>query len=449
MASNRGEFSSRLGFIMAAAGSAIGLGNIWGFPGQTASNGGAAFVLVYLVMTFIIAYPALMAELTIGRYSESNIVGAFSRIKGAKPFQFIGYAGLICACLILSFYSILAGWMASYVFEAIFKALGMTDLAAWAIDGSSLSRNIIFTALFFVITMYMIMGGVKDGIEKWSTRLMPVLIGMLILLIIYVLTLDGAIDGVTAYLVPDFSKVLDSNLIVSALGQAFFSLSLGVGTMLVYGSYISKKENLPLTGALVTLADVGIAFLAGLLIIPAMYVAQKNGVQIFDAAGNFIAGPNVVFQVLPALFQNLGSLGVFISFIFFTLMTIAAVTSSISMLEVPVSYAVDDRKMERSKATVIIGASVMLFSIIMVINYDAMFGFVADLATKYMEPIIGLLLCLFVGWIINRNDLLNEIKEGFPEAENSFFWKMWPIFMKVICPALILLIFVDSVFKIF
>jgi NSS family neurotransmitter:Na+ symporter len=444
MSGARGEFSTRLGFIMAAAGSAIGLGNIWGFPGQTAQNGGAAFVLVYIILSFIVAYPVFMAELTIGRLSRSNIVGAFSKIEGGKKFQFVGYAGVLAATLIYGFYAIIAGWMLSYVFNGLFLIFGLTDLAAWAIDGNSNSRNITFLVIFGFLTMYIVNGGVKDGIEKWSARLMPLLIFILIVMIVYVCMQDGAMEGLTFYLNPDFSKVFEGELITSALGQAFFSLSLGVGTMLVYGSYIKKDENLPTIGALVTLADVGIAFLAGFLIIPSMFVAQANGVEIYAADGSLIAGPNIAFQVLPGLFESFGMAGPFLSLIFFFLMTIAALTSSISMLEVPVSHAVDDHQVERKKATAIFGFGIMLLSIIIVLNMGLLFDAIIALATQYMQPLIGLLLSIFVGWVMHRNHVLEELKQGFPEVESSLFYKIWPWFVRIICPALILFIFIRS-----
>ncbi len=444
MSGNRGEFSSKLGFIMAAAGSAIGLGNIWGFPGQAAQNGGAAFVVVYIVLSFIIAYPAFMAELIIGRHSRSNIVGAFTKIEGGKNFQFVGYAGIICASLILSFYTIIAGWMLSYVFSALFSALGAAELAAWSIDPNSTSRTVVFAIVFAFLTMSVIAGGVKDGIEKWSTKLMPILLTFLVALAIYVLMQDGASEGLAVYLLPDFSKVFEGQLVLSALGQAFFSLSLGVGTMLVYGSYIRKEENLPSIGALVTLADVGIAFLAGLLIIPAMYVAKSNGVEIFAADGSLIAGPNVAFQVLPGLFTSLGVIGSILGLIFFSLMTIAALTSSISMLEVPVSHAVDDRGMNRTKASYFIGGTILLFSIVLANNMGDLFGWVIALSTQYMEPVIGLLLCVFIGYVMNRNSVIEELKQGHPDIENSLFIKIWPFFVKVVCPLLILIVFIQS-----
>jgi neurotransmitter:Na+ symporter, NSS family len=443
--SNRGEFSSKFAFIMAAAGSAIGLGNIWGFPGQTASNGGAAFVVVYLILAFILAYPALMAEYIIGRYSRSNIIGAFDKIEGGKPFRFTGYAGVICSIIILSFYSVVAGWVLSYVFHAIVKALGFTEIANWAVSQGT-STTIIFTVLFSSLTVLIVLGGVKNGIEKWSSRLMPMLIFILILLIIYVLTLDGAMEGLKHYLLPDWSKVLSPNLILSAMGQAFFSLSLGVGTMLVYGSYISKKENLASIGISVTFADIGIAFLAGLLIIPAMFVASKQGVQIYDTAGALIAGPNIVFQVLPALFNNLGNFGIFLTFVFFTLMSIASVTSSISLLEVPVSHAVDDKNMDRRKATFLFGAIILVISVIIALNVGTLLGLAVQVSTQWIEPIVGLLLCIFVGWVMNRNEIIKELKEGYPEVEQSLFIKIWPIFVKIVCPILILTVFLAQFF---
>lgn len=245
MSVSRGGFSSRMGFILAAAGSAVGLGNIWGFPTQTASNGGAAFVLVYLVLAFSLAYPAFMAELLIGRYGQANAVSSMqkmSRNLGQKRFAFlVGFGGIICASLILSFYGILAGWMMSFAIEPVTQLLGLTDTATW-LTTQSMSRDLLFTSLFMMLTIAIIRRGVEQGIEKWSKRLMPMLIGLLILLIIYVFTLDGSKEGFKAYLNPDISRVFEPNLLISALGQAFFSLSLGTSVMIIYGSYISKKE---------------------------------------------------------------------------------------------------------------------------------------------------------------------------------------------------------------
>ncbi|MEQ8424565.1 MAG: sodium-dependent transporter, partial [Cyclobacteriaceae bacterium] len=302
---SRGEFSSSFGFIMAAAGSAIGLGNIWGFPTQTAQNGGAAFVVLYLILAFVVGYPILLAEFTIGRHSQSNPVGTYQKIEGGKRFVPVGFLGIITVGFILSFYSIIAGTMVAYFIEPILKLVGLGGAAAW-VTSQGVQSNMLFASVFFFLTIMIVVAGVKDGIEKWSSRLMPTLLAIMVLLVIYVLTLDGAMEGLKKYLIPDFTKVLNAGLFTSALGQAFFSLSLGVGSMLVLASYTSKKENLVRLGRLVTLCDVGIAFLAGLLIIPAMYAAAASGTQIFDETGALISGPNLIFQVLPALFNTMG-----------------------------------------------------------------------------------------------------------------------------------------------
>ncbi len=449
MSTNRGEFTSRFGFIMAAAGSAVGLGNIWGFPTQTASNGGAAFVLAYLVLAFCLAYPAFMAELVIGRYGRANAVASLKKMSDRpwqKKFAFlIGFGGIVCAALILSFYGIIAGWMMSYTLEPITKLFGSDQYATW-LTSQGLVRNLIFTALFMFMTVYIIQRGVEQGIEKWSKRLMPMLIVLLISLIIYVMTLDGSAEGLNAYLNPDFTRLVEPKLLISALGQAFFSLSLGTSVMIIYGSYISKKENLVTLGAQVTLIDVSIAFLAGLLVIPAMYVAQAQGLQIFADDGSLISGPSLVFTVLPSLFNGMGFIGYFVALAFFALMSIAALTSSISMLEAPVSYTVERFNMPRKKATIVSISLIFCLSVLIVINLDFLLDFVATLATQYGQPIIGMFCCIFIGWIWHRSKILEELKHGCDNLEQSLFWKIWPWYVKFVCPICISLVFLNSIF---
>jgi len=448
MSAPRGEFSSKLGFILAAAGSAVGLGNIWGFPTQAASNGGAAFLMVYLIMAFCLAYPALMAELIIGRHAKANAVTALRLISNNKATSRVGaatgYVGIATASLILSFYAIVAGWMLAYSLSPIAEIVGMTRTSAWLTD-FGVQRNLVFTGVFMILTIAIICGGVKDGIEKWSERLMPALFVILLLLVFYVLTLNGAIEGVKAYLIPDFARAMNPNLIVSAMGQAFFSMSLGVGTMLIYGSYVSERENLVSLGRSVTLLDISIAVLAGLLIIPAMYVAQANGVPIYDAAGNLIAEDTLIFTVLPALFESMGGAGLGVSLAFFVLMSIAALTSSISMLEVPVAYAVENHQMERKRATYLIGGLITLASVLLVLNFEMLFGLAVALATRYSQPLLGLMLCIFAGWIWQRNSVLQELKKGVENAEHGWFWKIWPAYVRYVCPAAILAIFVQKI----
>ena len=443
----RGQFSSRLAFIFAASGSAVGLGNIWGFPTNAAENGGAAFVLMYLILAFLLAYPAMMAELIIGRHTRSNMVSALQSISSGQSAKtigrLVGIGGMITAGLILSFYSIVAGWMLAFMLEPLTAILGLGDISQWLTD-FSLARNIGFAAFFVFLTVMIISAGVEQGIEKWSSRLMPSLFILMIGLILYVLTQDGAMAGLKHYLVPDFSQITNPKLIVSAMGQAFFSMSLGVGTMLVYGSYIRADENLPVVGALVTLTDTSVAFLAGLLVLPAIFVAQELGVTIYAESGNLIAGPDLIFKVLPALFEGMGVTGLFIGFVFFVLMSIAAVTSSISMLEVPVSYAVEAHQVNRNKATWLIGLIVLAISTLICLNFDSLFGFVITMTTERAQPLLSMMLCVFAGWVFYRNSILQELKSGSPDVEQGMFWKIWPVYVKFFCPVLILLTFAQG-----
>jgi len=444
---SRGEFSSRLGFVLAAAGSAVGLGNIWGFPTQAASNGGAAFLLVYLVLAFTLAYPALMAELIIGRHAHGNAVKALQYISPGRISRtfgrLTGRIGVIVASLILAFYSIVAGWMMAFCLAAIARLFGASAIETW-LTAFSLSRNALFLIIFMVLTMLIISQGVRAGIERWSSRLMPALLATLILLALYVFTLDGALDGLRVYLLPDFGRALAPDLVIRALGSAFFSLSLGVGTMLIYGSYISDRENLPVLGGMVTVVDIGIAVLAGFLVLPAMYVALAAGVPIFDEAGALLAEDTLIFAVLPALFDSMGTVGSIVALLFFALMSIAALTSSISMLEVPVAYAIEQHNMRRESVVWVIGGVVTVIAIMILLNFDHLFGFVITLTTRYSQPLLGFMFCIYAGWIWRRDSLLQELRKGAPEIEQSLFWRIWPWYVRVVCPAIILAIFFHS-----
>ncbi len=449
MSQPRGEFSSRFGFIMAAAGSAVGLGNIWGFPTQAASNGGAAFLLVYLVLAFCLAYPVLMAELIIGRHAHANAVQALRLISSGPVSRRLGVLtgtyGIIVASLILSFYAVVGGWMFGFFMEPLPRIVGADAVADW-LSEFSMPRNIILAMLFMLITIRIVSEGVQTGIERWSSRLMPVLLVILILLALYVQTLPGAVDGLKAYLVPDLSAALSPKLIISALGSAFFSLSLGVGTMLIYGSYVNDKENLPQLGFLVTIIDISIAVLAGFLVLPAMYAALHNGVEIFTEDGALLAEDTLIFTVLPALFNTMGLVGVFVSLVFFLLMSIAAVTSSISMLEVPVAYAIENLQLQRKRAALIIGAIITALSMLVIINFETLFGFVVTLTTRYSQPLLGFMFCLFAGWIWQRDSILQELLKGAPEIKSTLFWQIWPSYVRFVCPLIIAFIFLQNIF---
>jgi len=266
----------------------------------------------------------------------------------------------------------------------------------------------------------------------------------LVVLVAYVLTLDGALEGLKVYLLPDFSRALTPALIIDALGAAFFSLSLGVGTMLIYGSYIADRENLPVLGGLVTLVDISIAVVAGFLVLPAMYVALHNGVAIYNAAGTLISEDTLIFTVLPELFQTMGLAGVLVSSLFFFLMSIAALTSSISMLEVPVAYTIEEHGVPRKLAVVIIGLLIAAVSTLILLNFSELFGLVIALTTRYSQPLLGFMFCIYAGWVWHRDQLLQELRKGNPGAEHSLFWKVWPWYVRVVCPAIILAIFAQS-----
>ncbi|MCW8996026.1 MAG: sodium-dependent transporter [Psychromonas sp.] len=442
MANNsRAHFSSKFGFIMAAAGSAVGLGNIWGFPTQTASNGGAVFLFVYLAMVCLLALPMLIAELTIGRYGQSDPIGSIKAIwpKGKFGAILLGLTAMITASLILSFYSIVAGWLVGAFAGSAFNLVGLTEAADW-VNGFGITRNLVLMIIFMSMTMYVVKNGVHDGIEVWSTRLMPVLFLLFAILILYIFTLDGATEGLKMYLIPDFSH-FTPQLLVSAMGQAFFSLSLGCGTIMVYGSYLSKEINIPKTALQVAAVDTGVAVGAGLLILPAMFVAKAHGVQIFSESGELLSSDTLVFTVLPAMFETMGAIGLIVSLIFFLLMIIAALTSSISMLEVPVACAIEELNHKRSTAVTWIGGLIMLIATMIVFNFDALFGFVIQISTVYGQPLLGLCWALLVGWVWSRNKLLEEIKQGYPEIEQGWFWKIWPLYVRIVCPVLMLLVF--------
>ena len=433
---------------MAAAGSAVGLGNIWGFPTQAAANGGAAFVLVYLVLAFLLAYPVLMAELILGRHAHSNAVDALSAISRTPLIRsgalLTGIMGVIVAGMILSFYSIVAGWMAGFSLAYPLDLAGAKPASAW-LRGFSLERNLTLLLVFSLMTVAIVRQGVVDGIEKWSNRLMPLLVLLIIALAVYVLTLDGAMEGLKVYLLPDISAIFNPSLLLDAMGAAFFSLSLGVGTMLLYGSYLGDDIHLPSIGVQVTLIDVGVAILAGFLILPAMYVAAHQGVEIFSASGNLLSEDTLIFSVLPALFDSLDSAGALLAFVFFSVMTIAAVTSSISMLEVPVAYCIERHGWSRTRATSWSATLIGVLSVLIVINFEQLFGLVIMLSTRYGQPILGLLMCVYVGWVWHRAELLRELQKNSDDPETTVFWRIWPTYVRWVCPSVIAVIVIRSI----
>ena len=434
--SSRGSWNSKLGFVLAAAGSAVGLGNIWAFPTKVATEGGGAYLLIYLLCTFAIGFPVMAAEIAIGRKAGKNPVGAFRAISSNKFFPLVGLWGVICGVMILSFYTVIAGWAFGFAFEEIFYFLGMSGAAEWLTDTGNGFKNALIAAIFMLGTIKIITGGVSEGIERATKTMMPMLIGIIVIMIIYVLSQPGSSDGIAVYLLPDFSKI-NPELIFSAMGQAFFSLSLGMGALITYGSYLSKRENIPQAAAFVTLADVGIAFLAGLLIIPAMYLAQSQGITI-DAGGSLASSTDLVFQILPALFHTIGGgVGMLLGVTFFLLLSIAALTSTISLLEVPVSYVIDEFEVKRKKAAWSVGLGILAISIA-VAYFPVLIGWFDYVFSSVGLPLGGFLICVFVGYFWTTNQALDEMENGYTTIRTSLFSKVWPVFIKFICPAAIL-----------
>lgn len=438
--STREHFGSRLGFILSAAGAAVGLGNIWGFPTQAASNGGGAFLLVYLVMILIVAFPMLVVEMAIGRYGQANPVDSMRSLSNnatAKTFGgLVGWIGLSVPSAVLAFYSIVGGWLICFLFGAFADMFGLSGASAW-LKGFSVERNLLGTLIFYVLTVLIVQGGVKKGIEKWSTRLMPALFILFAVLFVYIITQQGAMEGLKHYLVPDFSKVWDRKLILAAMGQGFFSLTIGGCSMLIYGSYLSKKENLPKMAMNVTLVDTAVAFIAGLVVMPAMFVAMQKGVQIYAEDGSLLSSDTLVFTVLPLMFDSLGWWGELFAAIFFLLLTIAALTSSISMLECPVALVSERFNTKRSLTSWVLGGVIALVSVVIVFNFGELFGLVATVATQYLQPTAALMFCIFGGWVWNRQAKIKELEQGCPDFTLGWFGRLWPSYVKFVCPILV------------
>jgi neurotransmitter:Na+ symporter, NSS family len=425
----------------------VGLGNIWGFPTQVADNGGASFILIYLICCLIVGLPVMIAEFAIGRHTRRNPVGAFKKLGSGWFPPLIGLWGVMCGVMILSFYLVVAGWTFGYVFEEIFYFAGLATASEWVADLGNGFKNAIFSVLFMAATIAIITGGVSNGIERATKTMMPILIVVLIIMIFYVFTFPGSMEGLKLYLLPDFSAI-NTNLVFSALGQAFFSLSLGMGALLTYGSYLKKNQNIVESAAYVTLADVGIAFLAGLLIIPAMFVAQYSGITIMGEDGRLFASTTLVFDVLPNLFKSMGGIfGLLFGASFFILLSMAALTSTISLLEVPVSYMIDEHKIPRKKAAIGVGSVVTLFAITVAFNIN-LIDVLVTIFNNVGLPLGGLMLCVFLAWFWKSENAMDEIRHGYENLDQGPFPKIWPFFVKYICPLLIALVLATTLYNI-
>ncbi len=431
---SRGNFSGRIGFILAAAGSAVGLGNIWRFPYLAGENGGAIFLLVYLCCIFLLCYPVMVGEIAIGRSANSDAFGSYSKLGGQK-WGYLGLFGIIAGVLILSFYNVVAGWAFGYFLHISFgDLLSQQDFGGFfgsyvndILDVSSLTglsnSNLIFSLVFMMLTAIIVSQGIQKGIEASNKIMMPSLYVILLGIIIYSLTLPNAFSGVKFYLVPDFSE-LKVQTVVDGLKQAFFSLSLGMGALITYGSYLSKKENITSSAAVISLADTSVAFFSGLMVFPLVhFLAYKLNINPQEIG---TSGPPLIFVVLPQIFQEMGPiLGRIIGGSFFLLVCFAALTSTISLLEVPVAYLVDQKKINRKAVVWLMAAiificglpSMMSMGMIPWLNKLTFYKgqdfltFIADMSDICLT-VGGCIMCIFIGrrWGLANMDA--ELKQG-------------------------------------
>jgi NSS family neurotransmitter:Na+ symporter len=432
-------WGSRLGFVLAAAGSAIGLGNIWKFPIETGQNGGAAFVFVYLICVFSIGIPVMIAELALGRKTGSNPVGAYKKLVPKSAWKMVGGLGVVTGLMILSAYAVVAGWILKYIWFAVTGAFsGKSAEAISGIFAESTAngwQSILFFVFFLALTAGVVAGGVQGGIERASRTLMPILLLLLILLCIRSVTLPGAGAGVAFYLKPDFSK-LDFDVIMAALGQAFFSLSLGMGTMITYGSYLRKQDNLTTSAGAVCLLDSGIAIIAGFMIFPALFAGGVDPE----------AGPGLIFVVLPHIFNNI-PFGQLFSAFFFFLVAIAALTSTISLLEVPVAYFVDERGWSRKRAAWLVSLGALIIGTPSALSngaVESLRGFMWEVFTWFGELSLiigGLAICIFVGYRWGLKAAIEEVREG---AAEFFASGLWGFMVRYGCPAAIVGILISK-----
>lgn len=410
----RDKFGSKFGVIAAAAGSAVGLGNIWKFPYIAGVYGGAAFLFVYIAFIVAIGLPVMLSELIIGRKSQRNAFGAFKVLAPGTPWKYIGILGVSAAFLILSFYGVVAGWSVQYIVLSLqngFSSKTPEEITSlFNIFTKSPVRPIIFQLVFMLVTAAIVIIGIKKGIEKSTKILMPLLVVILVVLCVKSLSLDGAKAGLEFLFKPDFSK-LTGDGILSALGHAFFTLSLGMGTLITYGSYINKDNNLVRTVINVTVADTVIAILAGIAIFPAVFAFGIAPTQ----------GPGLIFITLPNVFHQMPG-GFVFSTLFFLLLTIAALTSSISILEVVVAYFKEEFNMGRKGATVLATFLISILGILCSLSMGVLspvtffglnfFDLMDWISANLLLPIGGLFIALFIGWFFGRKKVKEEVANG-------------------------------------
>jgi NSS family neurotransmitter:Na+ symporter len=423
---SRGSFASKTGFIAAAAGSAVGLGNIWKFPFEVGNGGGAAFVLIYLACVFIFCFPLMITVFAMGRHTKQNIVSVYDAL-GHPGWNFLGKAGIITNMIVFSFYNVVAGWTLGYFVESFAGSFLIFDELRMDIV-----KMLIYGGIIMFITILVVVKGISEGIERVSKILMPTLVVILIILVAYSSFLPHSGIGLSYYLIPDFGKV-NFTVVGSAIGQAFFSLALGAGIMMTYGSYVSDKDNLVSSATLIMVADVGIAFLSGLVIFPFVAFLSNGTMEGVDA------GSGLIFQTLPGAFESLGSLGIAVGSLFFLLLTLAALTTTVAIIEVPISYLTEKKNISRKKGLILTGVIIYLAGIPSILSngYSEFFSlfisyFNTDQSVDFMTflnnivdtwlPLAGLLIAIFVTFFWGRENLHDEISKGNTKYKGSFIY---------------------------
>jgi NSS family neurotransmitter:Na+ symporter len=439
---SRGQWATSIGFVLAAAGAAVGLGNVWKFPYLTALHGGGTFLFAYILMLLFLGIPVMVTEMVLGRKGKLDPVGTYSKLSGGSGFwKFVGYVAVSVNFIVLSFYSVVGGWITNYMFQYIMGGIKGDIVEYFGGFVSNPYSPLLWYALFMGMTIYIVAQGVSAGIERASNIMMPTLFLLFIILAIRAVTLPGAIEGIKYYLLPDFSK-LSGTTFLMAMGQVFFSLNIGAGCTMTYASYLSDDENIPKMSLQVPLLDFLAAFLAGIIIIPSVFAFN------LDPA----AGPPLLFITMPFVFGNM-PLGVLFGLMFFVLMLFAALTSSISMLEVNTAFLVDNYKIDRKKAALTAGFFIFLLGIPSslaqgVLSNFTIFGLdflsaMDFLASYILMPFGAFMMTLFLVRVLGLDEAINEATN---EGTIPFKIKvLWSFLVKYVVPIIIILVFLSSV----
>ena len=443
----RDSFGSRFGALVAMAGSAVGLGNLWRFPYLVGENGGAAFIIIYIMMVFFICLPIFISEFVVGRRSQQNAYAAFRDLSGGSAWKWVGMFTVVVPLIVLSYYSVIGGWSVEYLLKSITFTFTdgdtRTTMSTMFTDFvSSTWMPIIMHTVFLFATTLIVMVGIKDGIEKFSKVMMPLLFFMVLAIAVYSLTLPGAGRGVDYLFKPDFSKI-DGHTFAAALGQAFFSLSLGFGTIMTYASYVDKKENPLFQSTATAVSDLMFALIAGVAIMPAVFAFGLDPQS----------GPGLVFETLPYVFSQMPAGGV-IAIVFFIALLVAALTSSISMLEVAVAYLVEEKGLKRVSASLIVFAGCWVVGVLCSLSFGplsgvkiaglSIFDFFDSISSNILMTLGSLMTVLFVGWRLKKTDIYDEFTNGGTLSANArMFGVLW-FLIRYVCPLAIIVVFVSG-----